>query len=303
MAMQNLAVLVLCFAAGLLLRRSARMPESTPAALNGFIVHVGLPALTLHHLRHFSPDAGIAAPLLMAWILFALGAAFFLGAQRVFRWPAATTGALILTGALGNTAFIGLPMIECFFGREHLPLGILIDQLGTYVVLSTVGLFTATMLSAGSLSPRAVLGRVFSFPPFLAVIAATVLAPVPFPEWLDAGLVRLGDTVAPLALVSVGFQLRLGALRAQWRPLATGLGYKLLAGPLAILALLAATVGLDSDTARITVFEAAMAPMIGGAIVAIEHKLDPDLVTLMVGIGIPLSFLTLPVWWYALTGI
>jgi predicted permease len=51
---------------------------------------------------------------------------------------------------------------------------------------------------------------------------------------------------------------------------------------------------------RITIFEAAMAPQIGAAIVAMEHKLDPPLVTLMVGIGIPLSFLTLPLWWYVL---
>jgi len=54
---------------------------------------------------------------------------------------------------------------------------------------------------------------------------------------------------------------------------------------------------------QVTIFEAAMAPQIGAAIVAIEHKLDPPLVTLMVGIGIPLSFLTLPVWWYMLQGI
>jgi predicted permease len=46
-----------------------------------------------------------------------------------------------------------------------------------------------------------------------------------------------------------------------------------------------------------------MAPQIGAAIVAIEHKPDPPLVTLMVGIGIPLSFLTLPLWWYVLQGI
>jgi predicted permease len=43
-----------------------------------------------------------------------------------------------------------------------------------------------------------------------------------------------------------------------------------------------------------------MAPMIGAAIVATEHKLDPPLTTLMVGIGIPLSFLTVPAWWYVL---
>jgi predicted permease len=40
-----------------------------------------------------------------------------------------------------------------------------------------------------------------------------------------------------------------------------------------------------------------MAPQIGAAIVAVDHELDPPLVTLMVGIGIPLSFLTLPLWW------
>jgi predicted permease len=51
---------------------------------------------------------------------------------------------------------------------------------------------------------------------------------------------------------------------------------------------------------RITLFEAAMGPQIGGAIVAIQHGLNPPLITLMVGIGIILSFVTLPAWWYAL---
>ena len=61
--------------------------------------------------------------------------------------------------------------------------------------------------------------------------------------------------------------------------------------------------GANGQMTQVTIFEAAMAPQIGAAIVAIEHKLDPPLVTLMVGIGIPLSFLTLPVWWYMLQGI
>ena len=45
---------------------------------------------------------------------------------------------------------------------------------------------------------------------------------------------------------------------------------------------------------NVTVFEAAMGPMIGASIVAMDHELDPPLLTLMVGVGIPLSFLTLP---------
>jgi predicted permease len=291
---QNFALLLVCFALGVLLRRSGRLPEATPAALNGFIVHLSLPALTLHHLRHLEFDTGLAGPLAMAWLLFATGVAFFLAAQRLWRWPAATTGALILTGALGNTSFVGVPMIECFFGREHVGLGILIDQLGTYVVLSTVGLLVAATLSSGELTARAVAHRIFTFPPFLAVLAALALAPVTLPQWIDAVLLRLGDTLAPLALLSVGFQLRLAAMRERWQPLAAGLGFKLVAGPLAVLAVFAAFADLDSPVLQVAVFEAAMAPMIGGAIVAAQHKLDPELTTLMVGIGIPLSFLTVP---------
>jgi predicted permease len=301
--MQNFALLALCFVLGMVLRRTGRLPEATPAALNGFIVHVSLPALTLHHLRHLSFDASLAAPLLMAWLLFAAGVAFFFVAQRLFRWPAATTGALILTGALGNTSFVGLPMIECFFGREHVGLGILIDQLGTYMVLSTVGLLVAAMLSAGALTARAVMQRIFTFPPFVAVLLALATAPLPLPQWVDAVFLRLGDTLAPLALLSVGFQLRLAAMRSRWQPLAAGLGYKLLAGPLLVLGAFALLGDLDNPSLQVAIFEAAMAPMIGGAIVAAQHRLDPELGTLMLGIGIPLSFLTLPLWYYALAAI
>jgi len=301
--MSNFALLLVCFALGMALRKSGRLPEAAPAALNGFIVHVSLPALTLHHLRHLDFDASLAGPLAMAWLLFAIGVAFFFAAQRVFRWPAATTGALILTGALGNTSFVGVPMIECFFGREHVGLGILIDQLGTYVVLSTVGLLIAATLSAGELTARAIAQRIFAFPPFLAVLTALALAPLALPQWLDAVFLRLGDTLAPLALFSVGFQLRFAAVREHWRPLAAGLGFKLVAGPLSVLAVFATFSDLDSPVLQVAVFEAAMAPMIGGAIVAAQHKLDPELTTLMVGVGIPLSFLTLPAWWYGLAVI
>jgi len=58
--------------------------------------------------------------------------------------------------------------------------------------------------------------------------------------------------------------------------------------------------GQTGPVIRVTVFEAAMGSMIGAAIVAMDHDLDPALVTLMVGLGIPLSFLTLPCWWWLL---
>ena len=49
----------------------------------------------------------------------------------------------------------------------------------------------------------------------------------------------------------------------------------------------------------ISVIETAMAPMITGSIIAISYDLEPKLASLLVGVGIPLSFLTIGLWyWY-----
>jgi predicted permease len=127
------------------------------------------------------------------------------------------------------------------------------------------------------------------------------LTPVEYPAWLDELLKRLGATLIPLALVSVGYQLRLSAVRGKATALATGLLFKLALGPALILILFAALLGAQGPAVQVTVFEAAMPPMIGANIVAMDHELDPPLLTLMIGVGIPLSFLTLPAWWYLLT--
>ena len=108
---------------------------------------------------------------------------------------------------------------------------------------------------------------------------------------------RLGTTLVPLALVSVGYQIQWSAVRGKLGELIAGLGFKLVVAPALVALLFAGLLGSRGETIQITIFEAAMAPQIGAAIVAVDHDLDPPLVTLMVGIGIPISFLTLPVWW------
>ena len=94
--------------------------------------------------------------------------------------------------------------------------------------------------------------------------------------------------------------MRLSAVGGRFNELCLGLGFKFLLGPLAILLIYAGVLGLRGTIVQATFFEAAMGPMIGAAIVAMDNDLDPSLVTLMVGIGIPLSFLTLPGWWWLL---
>jgi len=296
----NILMMALCFAAGIILRRSGRLPASTPAVLNSYIINVALPALTLLHIHDLEYSPGLAYPAAMAWVLFVGGFFLFRQAGRVANLSAGTVGALFLTGGLGNTSFVGLPMIEAFYGTEYLGIGILIDQLGSFLVLSTIGIILAVSQSSGKTSPSVIARKILAFPPFIALLAAFALTPFPYPEWAGEVLGRLGATLPPIALLSVGFQLRVGKVRDKIGPLALGLFYKLLLGPALVAVLFILVLGAKGTTIQITIFEAATAPMITGGIVASEHGLDPDLSALMVGVGIPLSFLTLPCWWWIL---
>lgn len=301
--MNNLLLLILCFIAGVLLRRFRRMPDNAPATLNSFIIHVSLPALTLFYIHELQLSGDVLLVALMAWLVFGLSAGFFWLIGRVLQLPRATVGALILLGGLGNTSFFGLPMVEAFYGREGLATAIIVDQLGSFLALSVLGITVAGIYSSGRPTAGEIVKRIALFPPFIALLVALLLVPVEYAEWFTVLLKRLGDTLAPLALLSVGMQLRLGHFAEHKRNLALGLGFKLVLAPLAIYLLYVPLFGAHGQSIQVTLFEAAMPPMITAAIVATEHGLDPQLANLMVAAGLVISFVTLTGWWWLMRGV
>jgi predicted permease len=301
--MNNFILLILCFIAGMLLRRFRRMPDNAPATLNSFIIHLSLPALTLLYIHQLHITADVFLVAAMAWLVFGLSAAFFWLMGRWLHLRRGTTGALMLLGGLGNTSFVGVPMVEAFYGVSGIPTAIVVDQLGSFFVLSVLGITVAGIYSSGRPTAKEIVKRIVLFPPFIALAIALLLIPVEYAPWFSAVLKRLSDTLAPLALFSVGMQLRLGHIAEFKRNLALGLVFKLVLAPLAIYLLYVQVLGAHGHAIQVTLFEAAMPPMIAAAIVANQHDLDPPLTNLLVAVGIVLSFITLSVWWYALGAV
>ena len=293
-------ILLLCLAAGMALRWSGRLPENAPAAFNAYVINVALPALALVHLHRADLTFDLLASATGAWLMLGTAALFFAFLARRAQLDPATTGALILTGGLANTSFVGLPMIEAWIGHDGLPYGIVIDQLGSYLALSTFGLMVAARYSGQPLHWSEMARRIVTFPPLVALVLALALRPIAFSPLLDDALARLGATVAPIALLSVGCQLRVGTLRTHLNAVALGLGYKLVLGPLVIALALVLLFQLDAPTTSLAraviVFEAAMGPMIGAAVVANHFKLNSEITSLMVGLGVPLSLVFAPLW-------
>jgi len=99
----------------------------------------------------------------------------------------------------------------------------------------------------------------------------------------------------PLAMLAIGLSLRFKLPRDELKPLAAGLTLKLLLMPLLAFAIVS-WLGFDATKAHAVVLESAMPPMITAGALAISHRLAPGLAAALIGYGILLSLLTLPLW-------
>ncbi|MET0404566.1 MAG: AEC family transporter [Cystobacter sp.] len=284
---------------GMAARRSGRFPEQTAPVLNTYVINVALPALVLRSVHGLTLVPELLLTAAVPWLIFGAAWLLFRGVGPRLGLESGTVAALVLTAGLGNTSFVGLPLIEGLRGPEGVRVAVVIDQLGSFMALATVATVFAARQAATDMSHAALWKKLVGFMPLVALCVALLTHPWSWPDWVDSVLARLGATLTPLTLFSVGYQLRFSGLRGRWRALVLGLGYKLVLAPVGIALLLLALPmlslpRLDRLSFEVAVLQAGMAPMVTGAILAADHGLDPELSTLMVGVGIPLSLLTVP---------
>lgn len=301
--MTSIILLFLCLFIGIGIRYVKAFPPNTHTTLNQFIIYISLPAMALHYLPKIQFSFDLIYPVAMPWIAFAGAFLLFAGLGKVFGWSRSLIGCLILTGGLGNTSFVGIPVIEALYGQEGLKTLIMIDLPGTFVVLSTLGIIVATIYSRGKKDFSVIFRKIFTFPPFIVFIVGILLNVfnVLIPDSLDEVFYKLSTTITPVALVSVGFQLKINKRSKHWRFLFLGLSYQLLILPAFIYFLYVIVFRQNGMAIDVTIMEAAMAPMITASIISASYGLKPRLSNMMVGIGIPLSFITLTMWYFILT--
>ena len=262
-----------------------------------------MPSLALYYIPKIEMGLDLLFPFSVAWLNFLLAFLFFNGLAKLYNWPNKLTGCLILCAGLGNTSFVGFPVIQALFGEEGLKVAVIVDQPGSFVVLATVAILVATKYSFQKDASDSLLRKLFTFPPFLGFLIGLLLnfLSLDFPMFFQDVLKILGATVTPIALISVGMQLTIQKRSRYYKFLWLGLFFKLLIFPAVILVLFKYIFGAHGFIIDVSIMEAAMAPMITATIVSASYGLKPKLSTMMVGIGIPVSFITLAFWYFIIT--
>jgi malate permease and related proteins len=292
--MPALLLLVACLVLGVLVARIAHPPATLPQGLNWWVINVALSALVLHLIPTLQFDWQFWFLAASMWLVFLGAWGVFATLGRALHWSRARVGALTLVCGLGNTAFIGFPMIEALHGRDGVKLALVADQLGCFLALAIGGTIVSALYSGKSASARDVARKVMTFPPFVSLVVGIVVAVLGgWPQPLDAVLDRLAATLVPIALFSVGLQFRLQFQRGQAAAVLLALGWKLALAPLLVW-LAGLAIGVSDAILTIAVLESAMAPMISATILAEQNDLEPQLANTVLGIGIVLSLVTVP---------
>lgn len=296
MAFDAFALILTMLAVGMLFARLRLLPVNAAEVLNLVVLYLCLPAAVLIYVPRLRVDATLLGVIVTPWLLAVATVGLVTAATRLFRFRRDEHAVLLLCVALGNTSFIGYPMVRALLGEHALPYAVVYDQFGTFVLLSTFGLYILARYG-GDAPPtgRQILMRILRFPPIWALVLGLTLMPEQPPQWIAAALQRLADALLPLVMLAVGLSIQLRLPRDEVKPLATGLLLKLLVMP-ALALPLALLFGLHPEMLKVSVLESAMPTMITAGALAIAHNLAPRLAAALVGYGILLSLLTLPAW-------
>lgn len=294
--MINFVLIAVCIIAGMIFRSTKTIHPDAHKGINTWVLYLALPAVSFKYLPKVQWSLEMLFPILST-VLIAVGSwILVLFYSRIKNYSRRSRSTMELASGYSNTSFIGFPLIAAFYGEQYLSIAIICDQT-MFLMLSTMGIITALKggSKSGKISSIFILKRLFTFPPFLGCISALILSQFFNLDFAEPLFDKLAATVAPLALFSVGLQLKFNGWRKLIPQISTSMLYKLILAPLCVL-VLALVFDIKEDIAKISIFEAAMPTVITSSIIAEQFRLNTKLINLIIGISILVGFVTTGIW-------
>jgi hypothetical protein len=157
------------------------------------------------------------------------------------------------------------------------------DQFGSFFILAIYASIVVAHYEHGTINKQLIVKKLFSFPPFLALIIALVFGTMP--AVATPYIKLLSSTLVPIAIISVGYSIRKERL-----------DFSLASTSLICSSsfFLYFTTGVNEMVLRVGVLESAMPSMITAGAIAIAAGFAPELSAALVGYGIIISLATIP---------
>lgn len=296
--MVNFVLIAVCIIAGMIFKATKSIHPDAHKGINTWILYLALPAVSFKYLPKIHWTAEMLFPIAATFLTAVFCFFFMMLYSKSKGYSGRSRSTLELVSGYSNTSFIGFPLVSAFYGESLLSIAIVCDQT-MFFSLSTLGIIAAVRggSKSGQVSTKFILKRLITFPPLVGCIAALILS-----QFIDFTLAepffdKLAATVSPLALFSVGLQLKFNGWKKLIPQMSVSMLYKLILAP-AIMLGLALLLGIKGNIAKITIFEAAMPAVVTASIIAEQFRLNTKLTNLTIGISIIVGFFTTAIWYH-----
>jgi predicted permease len=295
--MANFVLIAVCIIAGMVFKATKSIHPDAHKGINTWILYLALPAVSFKYLPKVQWTTEMLFPIIATFLTSVFCFFFMMFYSKSKGYSRRSRSTLELVSGYSNTSFIGFPLVSAFYGESLLSIAIICDQT-MFFSLSTLGIITALKggSQSGKISATFILKRLITFPPLVGCIAALVLS-----QFIDFTVAepffdKLAATVSPLALFSVGLQLKFNGWKKLIPQMSASMFYKLILAP-AITLGLAFLFGIKGNIAKITIFESAMPAVLTSSIIAEQFRLNTKLTNLTIGFSIIVGLFTSALWY------
>jgi malate permease and related proteins len=311
------------------------VPKKTSLYIGKFLFWFGVPLLIVASLRGRDLSGGVLIAPVTAWIAILVGAAFAwiwidLGvaderlksfssgikfvdrssdglvaedgtAIRASSWSKHTQGSFLLAMMVGNTGYMGYPVILSIVGKEYFAYAVFYDLLGS--TLGAYGLGVALAAYYGTSTNAQdrkiwwvnIFDRLLRNPALWSLVLGLSISNLKLPEVAEQIVKTASIPIVPLSLVMIGLQLsQLPSIR-KWEQALTCLIIKMLLVPLVVGTGLM-FFGITGAPRLVMVLQMAMPPAFATLVIAQAYNLDKDLAVTSLAFGSVGLLFTLPVW-------
>ena len=194
------------------------LKEGDRSVLNNVVVYIFMPSTVfLTIIKNVSPEElplFIKLPILIFFIFTLCGILGYV-VGRYLRLERKSVGGLILVCALGNTGFLGYPVIYGFYGDPGLVRAIFCDM-GSVITSLLIGTFVGITFGEGRREEGStslyIIKKLLTFPPFIACILSILFVILnigmeDIPTFVVDTLDYLSRATVPLIMISLGLSL------------------------------------------------------------------------------------------------
>lgn len=285
---------VVLFAIGALFRRY-KGDLSIP--LVELVIFVIFPAFVFNTIHSLHLDGEVFRVVVLSLLSVGVGGAIAFVVGKALDLTRSTIATMMLLASLGNTAFLGFGFVEVYY--HDLTYAVIFDQIATMPMFVIYGTIVAAWGQGSNVNARQIAWRIFSFPPFLALLFGVVLNGVELPEILMITIDKLSVVLVPMILIAMGMKFDLKSLSGNVKNLSIVLVIKMVLVPF-VIGLIAYFWGGINIASAIVILEASMPPMILAALLAVSSKLDSNLAISSIGFGMLLAFIISPIIFWVL---